>query len=133
MCKKLFCILLLALLLPPAFGDSLTETQTLKLRALLTRYEQNEMRLSDELIVLNWNLERLLRESENSKKLTSGLKKSLTDSRLQAEALVLGLENMGKSITTLETSLRNMERKNKILEYCLLVASAGLVASLLVD
>lgn len=115
--KKLFCILLLALLSLQAFGDTLSETQTYKLRALLMRYEANEMQLSDELQVLNQNLTQLYQESETLKKQTSDLETSLTISQSQVETLTQDFIAIGKSIETLETSLQNMERQKTILKY----------------
>ena len=116
-CKRLFTALLLVFLSPLLLGDGLTETQTYELKSLLIRYEQNEMRLSDELKVLNQNLEKLYQESADLKTQSDGLRLSLTKSQLQAQALMQGLENMGQSIETLETSLTAMEAKATIYKY----------------
>lgn len=117
MCKRLFIALLAVLLLPPLFGEALTYEQTVILKSLLLRYEGNETELSNELKVLNQNLDRLYQESENSKSLTKELRTSLMTSQLQVEALTLGLESMGKSITTLESTLKKTEFQNKLLKY----------------
>jgi len=128
-CKRLFIALSLVLLLAPLFGEQLTYSQTIQLRGILNQYEANEIELSQQLRVLNINLENLYRESANLKKQTGELKTSLTASRLQVESLNLALEDMGQSIASLETSLKNMERKNNILKYGL----AGAVAVAVVE
>lgn len=131
-CKKLYCILLSALLLLPLCGDTLTIEQTLQLQSLLMRYEQNETMLSDELKVLNQNLTELYKESDSLKKQTKELESLLTTSRLQAESLILGLEDMGESIEILETSLIATERKNRIYKYGIITAAAVAVVEAII-
>ena len=126
-CKSIYLSFLLALLLLPAYGQSLTFEQTVTLRGLSLRYEANQIQLSQELRVLNQSLEALYQESNNLKKQTEGLKISLRKSQFQVRALVSDLENMDTSITILETSLKRTAFMNKLLKYGLAASVTAVI------
>ena len=133
-CKSIYLSFLLALLLLPAYGQSLTFEDTVTLRGLSLRYEANQIQLSQELRVLNQSLEALYQESENLKKQTDGLKISLRKSQFQVQALVSDLENMDTSIQTLENSLKRTEFMNKILKYGLAASvTAAIVEAVIIS
>ena len=126
-CKSIYLSFLLALLLLPAYGQSLTFEQTVTLRGLSLRYEANQIQLSQELRVLNQSLEALYQESNNLKKQTEGLKISLRKSQFQVQALVGDLENMDTSIQTLENSLKRTAFMNKLLKYGLAASVTAVI------
>ena len=133
-CKSIYLSFLLALLLLPAYGQSLTFEDTVTLRGLSLRYEANQIQLSQELRVLNQSLEALYQESNNLKKQTEGLKISLRKSQFQVQALVGDLENMDTSIQTLENSLKRTAFMNKLLKYGLAASvTAAIVEAVIIS
>ena len=126
-CKKRLGLLLVFLLLS-VYSYSLSLQETVALRLLLTRYQNNETSLLDQHQLLNQSLIQASERIRNSKKIIlnsettiQNLNKSLITSQAEVRKQKTILQNMEQSIQTLQTSYNRINRWNKILKWSIAI------------